>query len=98
MVPQVDFDIADSILRVLEGWEAGNSGLYRKHQAYKKSQKIQNFILAPGVQKNDILGFDRVYGFIDIDIGYNIDLDLSVFSRGTLNKIYTLNARKKKHN
>ena len=31
MVPQVDFDIVRSILRVLEGWELGNKGLYRKN-------------------------------------------------------------------
>ena len=30
MIPQVDFDIVDSILRVLAGWELGNKGLYRK--------------------------------------------------------------------
>ena len=41
MIPQVDFDIADSILRVLEGWELGNDGLYWKYWSYIK----QNFIL-----------------------------------------------------
>ena len=37
MSPQIDFDIADSILRVLEGWELGNKDLYKKYWAYKKS-------------------------------------------------------------
>ena len=37
MIPWVDFDIADSILRVLEGWELGNKGLYKKYWSYKKS-------------------------------------------------------------
>ena len=36
MVPQVDFDIADSILRVLQGWELGIKGLYTKYWPYKK--------------------------------------------------------------
>ena len=57
MVPQVDFDIVSSILRVLEGWELGNRGLYRKYRAYKKSSKFQNFILVPGVQKTDFYDF-----------------------------------------
>ena len=39
------------ILRVLEAWELGNRGLYRKYWAYKKSSKFQNFILVPGIQK-----------------------------------------------
>ena len=57
MVPQVDFDIVDSILRVLEGWELGNKGLYRKYRSYKKIIKISNFILVPAGQKNDVLDF-----------------------------------------
>ena len=36
MGPPVDFDLADSILRVLEAWELRNRGLYRKYRAYKK--------------------------------------------------------------
>ena len=39
MLPQVDFDTADSILRVLEGWELGNRGLYRKYRSYNKNHK-----------------------------------------------------------
>ena len=35
----VDFDLAVLILRVLEGWELGNKGLYRKYRAYKKSHE-----------------------------------------------------------
>ena len=41
----VNFDLAVLILRVLEGWELGNSGLYRKYWPYikklKKSKKIK---------------------------------------------------------
>ena len=36
----VDFDLAVLILRVLEGWELGNSGLYRKYWPYIKKLKI----------------------------------------------------------
>ena len=53
----VDFDLAVLILRVLEGWELGNRGLYRKYWAYKKSSKFQNFILVPGVQKTVFYDF-----------------------------------------
>ena len=64
MVPPVDSDIADSILRLLEGWELGNKGLYRKYWPYMKIlkiQKIQNFILIPGVQKTDFPDFSRFF-------------------------------------
>ena len=61
MVPQVDFDIVDSILLVLEGWELGNRGLYRKYRAYKKSSKFQNFILVPGVRKTDFYDFPEIF-------------------------------------
>ena len=60
MVPQVDFDIADSILRVLEGWELGNRGLYTKYRAYKKIIKNSKFYFGPGNQKKyfyDFSGF-----------------------------------------
>ena len=52
MVPQVDFDIADLILRVLEGWELGNRGLYRKYWSYKKIMNISKFYFGPGSPKN----------------------------------------------
>ena len=39
MVPQVDFDTADSILRVLEGWEAGNRGLYIGNTGHIKNHE-----------------------------------------------------------
>ena len=35
MVPLVDFDIASSFLRVLEGWELGNEGLYSKNYQHR---------------------------------------------------------------
>ena len=37
VVPQVDLDIVNSVLKVLEGWELGNSGLHRKYWSYNKS-------------------------------------------------------------
>ena len=40
----VDFDIVNSILRVLEGRELGNSGLYRKYWPYQKIIKIKKKI------------------------------------------------------
>ena len=61
MCPPVDFDIADLILRVLEAWELGNRGLYRKYRAYKKSSKFQNFILVPGVRKTDFYDFSGIF-------------------------------------
>ncbi len=57
MVPQVDFDTADSILRVLEGWELGNKGLYRKNWSYEKTMKISKFYFGPGSPKNRFLRF-----------------------------------------
>ena len=57
MGPPGDFDLADSILRVLEAWELGKGGLYRNYRAYKKSSKFQNFILVPGVRKTDFYDF-----------------------------------------
>ena len=57
MIPQVDFDIVDSILRVLEGWELGNKGLYRKYWSYKKIMKNSKFYFGPGNPKNRFSGF-----------------------------------------
>ena len=34
VIPQVDFDIVSSILRVLEGWEPGKKGFYTKYLSY----------------------------------------------------------------
>ena len=59
MGPPVDFDLAVLILRVLEGWELGNRGIYRKYQAYKKASNFQNFILVLGVRKTDFYDFSR---------------------------------------
>ena len=55
----LDFDLAVLILRVLEGWELGNSDFYRKY--FEKIQNIQNFILVPGVQKNDFYDFSGIF-------------------------------------
>ena len=38
--PPVDFGLAVLILRVLEAWELGKGGLYRKYRAYKEVIKI----------------------------------------------------------
>ena len=61
MGPPGDFDLADSILRVLEARELGNRGLYRKYRAYKKSSKFRNFILVPGVRKTDFYDFSGIF-------------------------------------
>ena len=37
--PPVDFGLAVLILRVLEAWELGKGGLYRKYRSYKKIKK-----------------------------------------------------------
>ena len=39
VIPQVDFDIVDSILRILEGSELGNEGLYTKYWQLKQNHK-----------------------------------------------------------
>ena len=61
MVPRVDFDIVRSILRVLEGWELGNKGLYRKYQAYKKIIKSSKSYFGPGSPKNRFLQFVFIF-------------------------------------
>ena len=55
MVPQVDFDIVDSILKVFEGWELRNKGLYRKYWPYKKIMKNSKFYFGPGSPKKRCL-------------------------------------------
>ena len=61
----VDFDLAVLILRVLEGWELGNDGLYKKYWPYikkiEKIQKFQNLILVPGIQKTDVYDFSGFF-------------------------------------
>ena len=61
MGPPGDFGLAVLILKVLEAWELGKGGLYRKYRAYKKSSKFQNFILVPGVQKTDFYDFSGIF-------------------------------------
>ena len=70
MVPWVDFHIVDSIFRVLEGWELGNSGLYKKYQSYKEIIKISKFSFGPRSPKNRCLRFFQIFygkawGFTD---------------------------------
>ena len=52
MSPPVDFGLADLILKVLEAWELGNRGLYKKYWSYKKIMKISKFYFGPGSPKN----------------------------------------------
>ena len=61
MGPPGDFDIADLILRVLEAWELGKGDLYRKYRAKKKNLKNRNFILVPGVRKNNFYDFSGIF-------------------------------------
>ena len=61
MVPQVDFDIVSSILKVLEGWELGNRGVYSKYWSYKKIMKNSKFHFGPGSPKNRFLQFFRIF-------------------------------------
>ena len=60
MVPWVDFDIVEWILRVLEGWELGNKGSYRKYRSYKIT-KISKFYFGPGVRKTDFYDFSKKF-------------------------------------
>ena len=53
MIPQVDFDIADSILK-----RSSEIRVYIGNTCHiKKSKNIQDFILVPGVQKNNFFDF-----------------------------------------
>ena len=61
MIPQVDFDIVDSILKVLEGWELGNKDLYRKYRSYIKTIKISKSDFGPGSSKKRCLRFFRMF-------------------------------------
>ena len=56
---QVDFDIADSILKVLEGQELGNKGLYRKYRPYKEIINISKSYFGPRSPKKRFFGFFR---------------------------------------
>ena len=60
MVPQVDFDSVDSLLRVLEGWELRNKGLYKKFWSYKNI-KISKFYSGPGSPKNRFVRFSGFF-------------------------------------
>ena len=60
MVPQVDFDIVSSILKVLKGWELGNEGLYTKYLSYKKIIKKSKFYFGPRSPKKRCLRFFRI--------------------------------------
>ena len=61
MGPPVDFGLPVLIIRVLEAWELGKGGLYRKYRSYKKIMKISKFDLVPGVQKNNFYDFSAFF-------------------------------------
>ena len=69
MVPQIDFDIVSSILRVLEDWEAGNRGFYRKYQAYKKNIKNSKVYFGPGSPKKRFLRFFLIFYEKNLEYG-----------------------------
>ena len=83
MGPQVDFVTVEWILRVLEGWELGNKGLYRKYQSYKKSYKFQNMILVPGVQKNDFYDFSGFFTKNNTETGISSETTIPGISSET---------------
>ena len=59
--PPVDFDLPDLILRVLEAWELGKRGLYRKYWSYKKIMKISKFYFGSGNPKKRFLRFFQIF-------------------------------------
>ena len=59
MGPLGDFGLPVLILRVLEAWELGKGGLYRKYRSYKKLIKISSSYFGPGSPKNRFSGFFR---------------------------------------
>ena len=61
MGPPGDFGLAVSILKVLEAWELGKEGLYRKYWPYKKIMKISKFYFGPGSLKNRFLQFSDIF-------------------------------------
>ena len=56
-----DFDLLVLILRVLEAWELGKGGLYRKYWSYKKIIKISKFYFGPGSPKTDFYDFSGIF-------------------------------------
>ena len=69
MGPPGDFGLAVLFLMVLEAWELGSRGLYRKYQACKKSSKFQNFILVPEVRKTDFYDFSKNFDEKNLEYG-----------------------------
>ena len=59
MGPPVNFGLPVLILRVIEAWEPGKMGLYRKYRSYKKIMKISKFYFGLGtrVRKTDVYAF-----------------------------------------
>ena len=54
----VDFELAVLILRVLEGWELANEGLYRKYLPYiEKLKESKNFKILPWFRESKKLIF-----------------------------------------
>ena len=66
----VDFDLAVLILRVLEAWELGNEGLYRKYWPYiKKLKKYKIFKILFWSQESKITIFQIFPDFFYEKIG-----------------------------
>ena len=61
MGPPGVFGLAVLVLRVLEAWDLGKGGSYRKSSRIKKSSKFQNLILVPGVRKTDAYDFSGFF-------------------------------------
>ena len=59
LIPRLDFDIVSSILKVLEGWELGNRGLYKKYWSHKKTINISKNYFGPGSPKKRFLRFSK---------------------------------------
>ena len=68
----VDFDLAVLILRVLEAWELGNEGLYRKYWPYinflQKSKNFKILFRSQESKKNDVSDFPENFTEKNLEI------------------------------
>ena len=80
MGPPGDFDLAVLILRVLEAWELGKGGLYRKYRSYKKIIKSSKFDFGPGIFKI----FSRIFTRKIRDTGISSETTIPGISSETL--------------
>ena len=97
MVPQVDFDIASSILKVLEGWEAGNKGLYRKYRAYKKNHEDFKILFWSRESKKPIFtNFPKIFTRIIRNTGISSETTILGISSETTETRDPLVSRRKR--